>query len=845
MTLAMGFSEVENPWLLVSFLVSCASIAACNIVDALVSSRNQGGAIVAALFLGCLAVVLVAMARTTRLIESNERCALKFRNATAACLAGVPEGKRGPESTPTKLTAGHRQPTADIREVYALGREHVARYTRLLSRLAPPGSRRIVSGPQLKKCARARHKVETDYSGDAARLKDVLRAAVDCASFLDVVACYGVLEAFAAAAPSPDDAFRIAVVKNRFRDPKPGYKDLNVAVVFQSGFMVELQFHVTAVKAIKATAHRSYELCRRVGLLDEADPHAFVRAKPAKVAPADAGDVALAVDGGGPADGGDAADAASAARDASAQRSAVPLGLRALLAGTRFTMAWLSCIYAVFYLDGGVNISPYFSYYGASRTVVYAVEGTGTDYGAVVPKWVWTLCLAPPWVILSVLLLRDAYRSLPVRASRALGLVFAATIPQCCLPIAAAAFLVLFVFGRKFSQRSRAAALYAKYLGVNGYYYQPKLLATQTLTVALAAAYKLPLLGAVASLVPGLEGVYWLFVGILVANALYPTVLLELPGDNNLLSASLDVGFDVFYICWFMCPIMITSLGFIGDNDARGIRDAIFPAAFLPFVSNFYPIMHVYGGTRAIESAAVERAAQRVAAQEAHPAAAAQEARPAAAAAQKDAAPDAATADWQPRYRYARPPRHVSLGSALVMILIVVGAIFRLCSRTYPFVPASTCAPCKCRGGVLRSCRRVEDGARALNIAGGLRLAISHDAKEPIKEIRARAFDGLKTLVIKFWFDGDASWQKSSFTEMAAFQNFTDLHELILVQHGATCCDFTRLPFLVRCCDVDGFDELRERTFPPFKYGECGRVKPCGDNDLNTATKQPSPAPPP
>jgi hypothetical protein len=243
--------------------------------------------------------------------------------------------------------------------------------------------------------------------------------------------------------------------------------------------------------------------------------------------------------------------------------------------------------------------------------------------------------------------------------------------------------------------------------------------------------------------------------------------------------------------------------------------------------------MHVYGGTRAIESAAVERAAQRAAAQDARPV----DADDATAAAPKgdDALPlgPDATADWQPQYRYARPPRRVSLGSAFVMILIVFGAVFRLCARTYPFVPASTCAPCKCRNGVLKSCRRVEDGARALNIAGGLRLAISHAASEPITYIRARAFDGLKALVIKFWFNGDESWQESTFTDMAAFQNFTNLHELILLNHGATCCDFTRLPFLVKCCDIDDYDELKERTFAPFKYGECAKVKYCGQDTAN------------
>mmetsp|Transcript_10149 Transcript_10149/g.35705 ORF Transcript_10149/g.35705 Transcript_10149/m.35705 type:complete len:193 (-) Transcript_10149:8-586(-) len=136
-------------------------------------------------------------------------------------------------------------------------------------------------------------------------------------------------------------------------------------------------------------------------------------------------------------------------------------------------------------------------------------------------------------------------------------------------------------------------------------------------------------------------------------------------------------------------------------------------------------------------------------------------------------------------------------------------------------VPASTRAPCKCRHGTLRSSRRVEAGARALYIRGGLRLQISRDAHAPIRALRAGAFDGLQEFIVKLWFEGTRAGRTRLTTSL---RDLTNLRELVLVHHRIGCCGLADLPDDLRCCAIRRVNELKGSTIEPFKYGHCIRT---------------------
>ena len=69
------------------------------------------------------------------------------------------------------------------------------------------------------------------------------------------------------------------------------------------------------------------------------------------------------------------------------------------------------------------------------------------------------------------------------------------------------------------------ALLYQRYLGINGLFYEYKVLASQFVTVALQAASRLKLMAADAVLRD--SGGYWFFLAVLVLNAVAPSLLLS------------------------------------------------------------------------------------------------------------------------------------------------------------------------------------------------------------------------------------------------------------------------------------------------------------------------------
>ena len=103
-----------------------------------------------------------------------------------------------------------------------------------------------------------------------------------------------------------------------------------------------------------------------------------------------------------------------------------------------------------------------------------------------------------------------------------------------------------------------------RFLGIEGQYFVQKVAVTQTLTVLLQAPSKLPVM-ARAAMMQGatspvlwlydalLVPLYWLFLAALVANALYPSVLLRSKSARvqRDAAAGFDAALDLTYFLTF------------------------------------------------------------------------------------------------------------------------------------------------------------------------------------------------------------------------------------------------------------------------------------------------------
>lgn len=107
----------------------------------------------------------------------------------------------------------------------------------------------------LKGRERAGEKVASDYGGKTESLVDIARASVVCQTIEQVVDCFN----FAS------QEFEVVRVKNRFANPAGGYRDLNLNVKLDGGYVAELQIHLQAIIDVKnADGHKIYEDVRKI-----------------------------------------------------------------------------------------------------------------------------------------------------------------------------------------------------------------------------------------------------------------------------------------------------------------------------------------------------------------------------------------------------------------------------------------------------------------------------------------------------------------------------------------------------------------------------------------------------
>ena len=176
--------------------------------------------------------------------------------------------------------------------------------------------------------------------------------------------------------------------------------------------------------------------------------------------------------------------------------------------------------------------------------------------------------------------------------------------------------------------------IYERYFGIEGTYYTWKVALLQLMTVTLQAAGKLKLLSAIVSVAISLEAEaalhlkmgFWFFAGLLLANGLYPGLLMLLPHSSMRFAAAsidafLDLGYTVTYLATVLTALPALSSenaveGNFGDDNDLKISNQLppsfaFPSDLLQHVAVYISLAHVLAVCRALERSDRDRGKQK------------------------------------------------------------------------------------------------------------------------------------------------------------------------------------------------------------------------------------------
>ena len=167
--------------------------------------------------------------------------------------------------------------------------------------------------------------------------------------------------------------------------------------------------------------------------------------------------------------------------------------------------------------------------------------------------------------------------------------------------------------------------LYEEYFGLQGKHYGFKVAALQIFTVVLQAFGKIQILGGLVSFafhaapehLDVFQGCFWAFIGFLVMNSLYPSILLAFPSAKwtrlgaAVMDAVLDVAYTSTYLIISVLAIYELQLnqdvsGNFGDEASVNFKAELdpafaFPSDFLGFFAVYYSLAHVCTVCRALE----------------------------------------------------------------------------------------------------------------------------------------------------------------------------------------------------------------------------------------------------
>ena len=193
------------------------------------------------------------------------------------------------------------------------------------------------------------------------------------------------------------------------------------------------------------------------------------------------------------------------------------------------------------------------------------------------------------------------------------------------------------VFRRPHAVRKNTTqAVYERFFGIRGSYYTWKVAILQLLTVALQAMGKLKLLSAIVSVaifeksnaVLQLQAGFWAFVSLLLANAIYPSILILFPDSSTRfvaasMDAFLDLGYTVTYLAVVLTalPALSSQEAVAGNFDVSGTKNNLqisnrltpsfaFPSRLFSYAAVYMSLAHVLAVCRALERADRDRETQ-------------------------------------------------------------------------------------------------------------------------------------------------------------------------------------------------------------------------------------------
>ena len=167
--------------------------------------------------------------------------------------------------------------------------------------------------------------------------------------------------------------------------------------------------------------------------------------------------------------------------------------------------------------------------------------------------------------------------------------------------------------------------LYEEYFGLQGKHYDFKVAALQIFTVMLQAFGKIQILGGLVSFafheapehLDAFQGCFWAFIGFLVWNSIFPSILLAFPSVKwirlgaAVMDAVLDVAYTSTYLIISVLAIYELQLnqdvsGNFGEEASLNFKAELdpafaFPSDFLGFFAVYYSLAHVCTVCRALE----------------------------------------------------------------------------------------------------------------------------------------------------------------------------------------------------------------------------------------------------
>jgi hypothetical protein len=156
----------------------------------------------------------------------------------------------------TELATTPRQNKSNLKDLYGDAKEAHEELSKLAHSIAAQFKGTPSVPDAMKGEDRAKEKIRDEYHGETARLVDITRATVILNSYEDILAAITAI----------GSTVKIARVKDRFKTPVNGYRDVLMNIEMKNGHIVELQLHLQAIIDVKSKGegHHLYDKIRKI-----------------------------------------------------------------------------------------------------------------------------------------------------------------------------------------------------------------------------------------------------------------------------------------------------------------------------------------------------------------------------------------------------------------------------------------------------------------------------------------------------------------------------------------------------------------------------------------------------